>query len=736
MRKFRLPLLVSLLIFSVAVLGYLQQSVQGQEDDPRFVDLSLKPADFTVYGADGATSIFGFGDKLGHAVATGDINGDGIRDLIISAPRADGHGNRKESAGEVRVVFGKRSLSGVKDLGAAPVTDLRVIGDTPDDLLGQSIACGDINGDGVDDLVIGAPNGDGAGDLRAGAGEVYVFYGRSDIGGVVIDLSVRTADLKIIGVDEYDALGWSVAVGDINGDKFKDLILGAPFAAGPGNFRGKNAGEVAVIFGAQGIRGERDLRAQPADLVIHGAYGTNNAGKLGDKLGYVVASGDINADGIADIVMTAYGEGFGTVEVIFGAATLAGVRDLRVQPAELSVYGSGLTLVGIELGASVALGDVSGDGVDDLIIGIPQSLGPNGVRGLGTGEVVVLYGGPFRFGQFDLTALAPNLRIYGAAAGDMLGSAVASADVNDDGMKDLLIGLRPNAGARAGAAQAIVLFGKLGVSGERDLARHSPDVTITSADSGDSERASSVSVAGGDINGDGVPELILGAPDSDGPSDSRRDAGSVYVLFGNPAPTVKLLSPTGGELMISPSTFNITWVSKDNRRVVSHDIRLSTDGGKSFPITIASNLPGDVQSYLWKVPVNLEAKSARIRVVARDGGRFRTRGRGESASNFSFEPISPQVVQVNLVRRAVGDTVLQVEGSGFVVNDAVIEVNGKILPKTGYPADFQLSNGTATRLNGQGDLNSVLPMNRTVQVTVLNQKTNRRSAPFPFTRTE
>ncbi|MGD1917225.1 MAG: integrin alpha, partial [Phycisphaerales bacterium] len=211
-------------------------------------------------------------DRSGRSVASaGDVNGDGVDDLIINAYRGDPGGRR--DAGETYVVFGRDAASGgfpssiqLDDLDGT--TGFRLDGVDAFDQSGSSVAsAGDVNGDGVDDLIIGALFGDPGG--RRDAGETYVVFGRDAASGgfpssIQLDDLDGTTGFRLDGVDAGDHSGSSVAsAGDVNGDGVDDLIVGAR-SGDPGGRR--DAGETYVVFGRDAASGGFPSSIQLADL--------------------------------------------------------------------------------------------------------------------------------------------------------------------------------------------------------------------------------------------------------------------------------------------------------------------------------------------------------------------------------------------------------------------------------------------------------------------------------------
>lgn len=189
------------------------------------------------------------GDTAGRSVSSaGDVNGDGIEDLIIGAPNGDDGGS---AAGEAYVIYSVAgSLRTRIDLSTLTASDGFVIqGDAASDQAGRSVSsAGDVNGDGIDDLIIGANTGDDGG---VNAGEAYVIYGVAGNTRTRIDLTGLAASdgFSIRGDEAGDFAGYSVSsAGDVNGDGLDDLVVGAP----RGNSGAYYSGEAYVIYGVVG----------------------------------------------------------------------------------------------------------------------------------------------------------------------------------------------------------------------------------------------------------------------------------------------------------------------------------------------------------------------------------------------------------------------------------------------------------------------------------------------------
>lgn len=255
-------------------------------------DLAIQEPDFSVVGADRNDAIA--------PAAVGDLDGDGKSDLIVSSAYADGPFNEIRDCGETYIFFGKDMLpGGFKDL-SKNTPGFHIYGVDAEDMLGGSgVSCGDIDGDGKDDIALFAPGGDGPDNSRKNCGDVYVIYASSVEPGTSKKVD-EIADFIVYGKEKNWALVSqsrpAILLEDLNGDKKCELIAGFPGADGPAGER-NNCGEVCVFFSLTITSNNiYDLSQMKADFTVYGA-------DSGDRTGSSLAAGDVDADGFKDLVV-------------------------------------------------------------------------------------------------------------------------------------------------------------------------------------------------------------------------------------------------------------------------------------------------------------------------------------------------------------------------------------------------------------------------------------------------
>lgn len=448
-----------------------------------------------TFTGDGPLAHIGFSVGL-----AGDVNGDGTDDFVVGAP---GNNVNGFNAGMVRVYC-----------GATGDVLHTFYGDAEGDLLGWSVSgVGDVNGDGYDDVIAGAHFSDVAG---PDFGMVRVFCGRT---GAVL--------LALYGEQELGTFGLAVAgIGDVNGDGLGDFVVGSPTYSTFDDVYLEAIGMARIYLSApyacpatsscdgdadgDGVVDIDDLtyvvlrlgdvcsEPEVAPGVVHGALLPWNGRVAGAQFGYAVSgAGDVNNDGFADLIIgspfdATLGPGAGAARVVCGT-TGSEILTLHIG-GDVSWFGFSVD----------GVGDINGDGRADVIVGAPQYVGV----GAGSGMARV-------FSGLNGT---PLMTFLGENAGDNLGYAVGRAgDVNNDGVGDVIVGA-PGAGLNgAGSGIARVFCGA------------SASVLHTFVGASSMDRLGH-SVAGpGDLNGDGHADLIVGAPFHDA---NGSNSGAAYVYCG------------------------------------------------------------------------------------------------------------------------------------------------------------------------------------------------------------
>ena len=463
----------------------------GVDDDcdgadlPCILNIPLATTDVQLIGESA-------GDEAGTSVAAlGDINGDGLDDLVLGAPYDD---IDAIDAGTAYVVLG--GTSGTLDLSGA---DARLIGASGGDGAGLAVGrAGDVDNDGFDDLLVGAWYEDST---AADAGAAYLL-----LGPITGDLRLGSADYIFWGDAADDFAGSAVTtVGDWDGDGLDDLGIGAY-----GEDSAVANGGMAYIVTGSGIS-SGSLAAE--------SWARFSGERSDDQVGRsIAAAGDVDGDGQADLLVSAHpedtgGNASGSVYLVLGPST-GGLVDLRYADAQL--YGEGDNHFA---GRTVAgPGDLDGDGYDDIFVGA------DGEDSTASGNgAAYLWRGPVPAGTRDLSGA--DTKFVGETGLDYLGRSVSRAgDVNGDGSPDLLMGATGDDHGATDAGGAYVVLGPFSAG------------TVSTSDfyarlhAASTDDKAGYSVSGGfDFNGDGLDDLLVGAPGEDA---GGTDAGAAYVTFG------------------------------------------------------------------------------------------------------------------------------------------------------------------------------------------------------------
>ncbi len=431
----------------------------------------------------------------------GDANGDGYGDAALGSCSAD------RGAGRVRVVWGPfddgvadDEASGYSIYGAGPEDEACHLTTAP---------AGDLNGDGLDDLAIGAPLAGPPG--RSPTGTVYVIFGKAteeDVDLASFDTNTQgNAGFRIDGPSGFALAGSDLdGIGDMNLDGLDDIVLGAPFD-----------GATYVVFGK--------VAPTPVDLGTF-ALGRSSEGfrirTYGPDFndGYAVAgAGDVNGDGVPDVVVGVVPnvrQSTGSAFVVFGKSDSAPV-DTRVR-SELSFKIKGV-VEGESTGSAVGgAGDVNGDGLDDVVVGAPKNYS------CCRGRAAVIFG-KANTREVSIGDLGrQGFKIAAAQDGDSFGYSVTGVgDVDSDGLDDLAVGapwLRYRNRGRPGGV--FVVYGKRSVDKVRTGRLRRAGFVIVGRSSGDLTGAALARP--GDIDEDGDLDLMISAP----------TGGKTYLLALDP----------------------------------------------------------------------------------------------------------------------------------------------------------------------------------------------------------
>lgn len=405
---------------------------------------------------------------FGSALAIGDFNNDGTLDLAVS------NGNER-----VFIFYGRPTLRQTPDRTLS--TSETGIG------FGSALASGDWNRDGRTDLAVGAPEASNSEDSFLD-GKIFVYLGVSNFG------ANRTTLRSPLPPDPDSMMGGlfgeALATGDVDGDGTSDLIAGAWLLDA-----------TVISYGGRTIGSRRTILQ----------------GGLGEQFGFAVAAGDVNKDGFADVLIGApFGgpNGAGAVYVFFGGRTLSSRPNLTLPnphpPADLDVMGS-------TFASALIAADINGDGYADIIVGSPntsedsEDSQPDDPR---PGRVYVYFGGPSVSNVPGLILEDPTPR-----AASAFGYALAAGDLNGDGTADLAVSAyQAVVDNRQRAGRVYVFYGGSAIGPNANLIVDPPNPEA-GAEFG-------AALAIGDLNRDGKPDLIVGAPGF------ARRAGRVIVYLG------------------------------------------------------------------------------------------------------------------------------------------------------------------------------------------------------------
>jgi hypothetical protein len=515
-------------------------------------------------------------DGLGNSVSSaGDVNGDGYSDVIVGVP---GYSSNR---GAAYIFYGGAVMNNVADVTPVPNTNINI-----NDFFGGSVSsAGDVNGDGYSDVIVGRRGS------SSNTGDAFIYYGADSMNG--------SSDKRLIGEAPNNYFGSSVSSsGDVNGDGYSDVIVGAYQNS---SFKGR----AYIFFGGL-------LMDDIADLKMTG-------NTSGDILGNSVSTaGDVNSDGYSDVIVGAYGYSSqtGRAYLFYGGMNMDTLSDLTMTGEA----------AGSQFGYSVSsAGDVNGDGYSDVMAG---ALGYSS----STGRAYIFFGGMTMDAAADVT-------ITGENTNNFFGISVSSAgDVNGDGYSDVIAG----AYGYSSSAGRTYLF--LGGGAMNNVA----DVTMT-GESANNFFGISASSAG-DVNGDGYSDLISGAP---GFSSER---GRSYIYLGS-AISVKpiLLSAKdvpddqGGFLNLKFAKSSLDVPSSETGGITYQIDRSAPPNVNGYHWVSVANISGTYESF-YTAEIHTPRDSGvsgnntyffRVTAVSNSTGKI---WRSNILSGYSLDNIAPPIV--------------------------------------------------------------------------------------------
>jgi uncharacterized repeat protein (TIGR01451 family) len=463
-----------------------------------------------------ATFLGEYVDYAGNRLAMiGDVNADGYDDFLIGACYGQSDGIQ---VGKAYLVLGRPEANWSQgfDLGNA---DASFAGENHVDHAGEDVAgAGDVNGDGYNDFLIGAYLHD-ASEVLTNTGKIYLVLGRPEADWDW-DFELTNADASFVGEAAYDYAGYALTgAGDVNGDGYDDFLISA-YTNSEG---GTQAGKVYLFLGRQDAAWGQTVSLANADASFIGEIGCSYTGRS------VAGVGDVNGDGYDDFLIGAYGyPNDGKAYLLLGRADADWGQGFDLANADAVFRGED---VGDWAGHAVAsAGDVNSDGLDDFLISDHSC--DDGEADVGKvylilGRTTADWGANFSLADVDAS-------FWGAHARDYAGAALSAAgDVNRDGYDDFLIGADGFDATEVltDSGRVYLVLGRPdGWHVDTDLANADTAVDILALDGEAVEDEAGTDVAGGgDVNGDGFGDFLVGAPDN---GEAATNAGKVYLTLG------------------------------------------------------------------------------------------------------------------------------------------------------------------------------------------------------------
>ncbi|MBN1560472.1 FG-GAP repeat protein [candidate division KSB1 bacterium] len=579
------------------------------------------------------------GDQSGHHVSIiGDINNDNYDDFIITAPLWDAN-TTSQNGGSVYLFYGRSAgFSGAIDLSSA---DARFIGDHGQEAAHDAFGIGDIDNDGYVDFAIGIKKYSAVVDgiAQAKAGKVYLFFGGTTKYSGIIPLESAIASLE--GTVKDAEAAHVKGVGDVNGDGYDDIIIGAGFHPQVG----AEAGKVYLFFGKERAAWLANVKMEDA------ADASFLAEAAGDWAGHRVAGvGDANGDGLADFIIGAnYADANGLTNCGKVYLVLGKEAGWELNAPLSGADASWIGQARAGLGWNVARpGDVDGDGRDDILIGSSKY-----TAYLILGKNLSLMQDQSINSAADVTFTPPP------GLNDGIGYDMHSlGDLNGDSYDDFLIGISEFTdevlGARAGK-----VFGFYGrPDWPTQLAFAEADLLFGAENGGD---AFGFAVAGdGDVNNDGLADLLISALQND---DNGTDAGKTYLYLSGEQPFT-LLAPNGGEMLDAGSSFTIRWTGAEADDHIR--LELSVDGGVTWD-AIAADAENS-GAFAWNVP-DRSTSLALVRVTRIKSDHSKVSDSSNAPFTISGSAFTRQRIEAEYAQLS----------EGYVVENRAESSNGQVV---------------------------------------------------------
>ena len=467
-------------------------------------EISLADADIRLVGTTAAKNL---GTSLSSA---GDINNDGYGDVIMGAPIPPD--SRFPTPGRVFILLGGPNLSDnffANNLMSVTAAGVQIYGAQNGDRAGLAVfGAGDLNNDGIDDALVGAPFHTNPTFTGGVQGVTYILYGSSTLSPAINLVSTP----RIYGAITSSHSGSAFAVVNIDNDAFDDLFIGAP----------QGRGRVYLLSGGPNASSSEIPFSGITDLSTYTAKmdGESSWDIAGTRL---ASAGHANWNDLhEDVAMSApyhesNGPGAGSVYIYLHNGSSPPSGDLNLADADFHFFGE---TSGSRAGSALAAGDIDGNSRKDLLIGAPFFSSSITNRGK-----VYLHKDNYYNISGEQNVAASDIKFLGQEQNLYAGSALAFVDVNNDGYDDVLIGAY---GHNSNRGIVYLFYGPL-LNGTYSL--DNADAKFLGQNTTD--RAGYTVSAAGDVNGDGYQDIAIGAPYKDSEAASpATDVGMVYIIYG------------------------------------------------------------------------------------------------------------------------------------------------------------------------------------------------------------